>query len=93
MSKDVAYFLFKNIDKYEELKAKIDKIGEKINEMNDKKNRLNEYVEEVRVIKVSKYRDGDFRAEFWSQFLDKMVVYKDKVVIRFKDGREVVKKA
>ena len=49
--------------KYEELKAKLDKVGEKINEMNDKKNRLKEYVEEVRAIKVSKYRDGDFRAE------------------------------
>ena len=76
--------------KYEELKAKLDKVGEKINEMNDKKNRLKEYVEEVRTIKVSKYRD-EYKDEYLGQFLDKMVVYKDKVKIVFKDGREVVK--
>ena len=78
--------MFKNIDKYEELKAKLDKVGEKINEMNDKKNRLKEYVEELWKTKVGKYKD-----EYLGQFLDKMVVYKDKVKIVFKDGREVVK--
>ena len=65
----------------------------------EKKNKLKEYVEEVRAIKVSKYRDeykyrdGDFRAEFWGQFLDKMLVYSAKVSSFRKDMYKAERKA
>ena len=32
----------------------------------------------------------EFSMSLWGMFLDKMIIYKDKIIVRFNDGKEVV---
>ena len=73
-----------NIDlsEYEELKNKIDDLQSKISKSKERKSKLEIYIRNLKQTDIIK----DFNMEYWGMFLDKMTIYKNKVVCEFVDG-------
>ena len=75
-----------NIKKYDNLKKKLDEIESKISTNNERKSKLELYVSNLKKQRIV----NEFSLEMWGMFIDKMLIYKDKIKVIFNDGREIV---
>lgn len=75
-----------NIKKYDKMKKELEITESKINTNNERKSKLELYVSNLKKQKIVK----EFSLEMWGMFLDKMLIYKDKIRVIFNDGREIV---
>lgn len=76
-----------NIDlsEYEELKNKIDDLQSKISKSKERKSKLEIYIRNLKQTDIVK----EFSMEYWGMFLDKMIIYKNKIVCEFVGGNIV----
>ena len=66
----------KQLLEYEKVKQKISDIENKISENNDRRSKVELYIENLKNQSIV----TEFNMSLWGMFLDKMIIYKDKII-------------